>query len=262
VGTRLVAGREFTWRDDAKSNPVAIVNQTLAKALVGTADAVGRRFRYGAKEEAEIVGVTEDGKYESLTEPSQPAVFRASGQEYNSSTILIVRSSLPEAPVIQDLRRTVRQFDAELPLYAPGSLSDLQAFAFFPSRAAVASLVAFGILAVMLALTGVYGLATYTVSRRVREIGIRVAVGARPWDVVRSVLGRTALLLSAGSAAGLLLGIAAARVLSSVVVEASPRDPVVLCGASVTMFVVGLTAAWLPARRAMSVDPIRSLRSE
>ena len=114
----------------------------------------------------------------------------------------------------------------------------------------------------MLAVTGIYGLAAYTVSRRVREIGIRVAVGARAWQVLRSVLGRIGVMLGAGAAAGLALGIASARLLASIVYQATPRDPWVLGGVGVTMTAVALFSAWIPARRAVSVDPIRSLRHE
>ena len=135
-------------------------------------------------------------------------------------------------------------------------------FAFFPSRAATVALGAFGILAIMLAVTGIYGLAAYAVSKRTRDIGIHIAVGAQPWQVLRSVLGRTVMLLSIGSSLGLALGLAAGQALSSVVYGASARDPVVLAAAALTMSVIGLGAALAPARRALSIDPIRALRQE
>jgi len=134
--------------------------------------------------------------------------------------------------------------------------------AYLPARAATAALSAFGVLALMLAITGIYGLTAYTVSRRVREIGIRVAVGARGWQVLQSVLGRIGVLLAAGSAAGLAMGMASARLLASIVYQATPRDPWVLGGVGCTMALAALISAWIPARRAISVDPIRSLRHE
>jgi ABC-type antimicrobial peptide transport system permease subunit len=173
-----------------------------------------------------------------------------------------VRSRLSDGEVSRQLRQAIASLDPELPLCALGSIDQLLGLAYFPAQAATVILTAFGVLAVMLAITGIYGLASYTVSRRVREIGIRVAVGACWWQVLGGVLGRLAILLSAGSVAGLLLGMAGTRFLASIVYQATPRDPVVLGGVALTMVAVALFSAWIRARRALSVDPIRSLRHE
>jgi len=141
--------------------------------------------------------------------------------------VLAVRSSLPEGLMAAEMRRTIAALDTRLPVYGVGSLMQMLGEAFLPARAATIALSAFGLLAVMLAVTGIYGLAAYSVSRRVREIGIRIAVGAQPWHVLQFVLGRTSLLLSIGLCVGLALSLAASQLLSSIVYQASSRDPLV-----------------------------------
>jgi predicted permease len=262
LGTRLLAGRDFTWHDDAHAPAVAIVNQTFARQVMKSANPVGRRFLEGGHASVEVVGMVEDGKYQSLTESPRQVVFYAAAQRYDEATVLLVRSSLPDAGMARALRRTMTELDPQLPLYALGSVRQMLDLAYLPARAATVALGAFGVLALMLAITGVYGLAAYTVSRRVREIGIRVAVGARGRQVLQSVLGRIGVLLVAGSAAGLAMGMASARLLASIVYQATPRDPWVLGGVGCTMALAALVSAWIPARRAISVDPIRSLRHD
>ena len=143
-----------------------------------------------------------------------------------------------------------------------GGLDEAVAYVFVPAYAATIALNAFGILAAMLAATGIYGLAAYSVSRRTREISIRSAIGARPSQILQSVVGRTGVLLTIGSIAGILLGLAASRVLEHVVYQATPHDPVVLVAAIAAMCGIGLGATWLPARRALRIDPVRALRDE
>jgi predicted lysophospholipase L1 biosynthesis ABC-type transport system permease subunit len=210
----------------------------------------------------EVVGVVEDGKYTSLTEQPRRVVFRPALQSYSPDTVLVVRSSLPEDDMAAQMRRAVAALDPGLPLHGVGSIAQMLGFAFFPTRAASVALSAFGVLAVMLAATGIYGVAAYAVSRRVREIGIRVAMGARPWQILRFVLGRTIFLLAAGSGLGLAVGVASGRVLSSVVYEASARDPLVIAAALVAMMLIGVAASLAPTRRALSIDPLRALRHE
>lgn len=262
IGTKLLAGRDFTWRDDARAPAVAIVNETFARKVMGTRDAVGKRFLAGPREPVEVVGVAQDGKYQSLTEDARSAMFRPALQEYDEATVLLARSPLPEAEMARALQRAVGSLDPQLPFYALGSVRQMLDLAYLPARGATLALGAFGVLALVLAITGISGVAAYTVSRRVREIGIRVAVGARAGQVLRSVLGRTGVMLAAGSAAGLVLGLASARLLASIVFQASPRDPLVIGGVVATMAMAALVSAWIPARRAISIDPIRSLRHE
>ena len=135
-------------------------------------------------------------------------------------------------------------------------------FAFFPTHAAAIALSAFGVLAIMLAATGIHGLVAYAVSRRVQEIGIRMALGARPGEVLRLVLGKIAALVAVGSVFGLLLALAAGQVLASIVYQGSPRDPLVLAGVLGLMFFLAIFSSWLPARRALRIEPTAALRHE
>jgi predicted permease len=264
LGTKLLAGRDFSWHDNPKSPYVAIVNVAFGKRVLHTENPVGRRFRHGGVngDLVEVIGVVEDGKYGSLTESPEPAVFWPILQFYNTNTTLEVRSALPAAQVLGEIRRALAGLDPELPLYGVGGLSQMLGFAFFPTHAAAVALSAFGVLALMLAATGIYGLVGYAVSRRVREIGIRMALGARPTQVLRLVLGRMMALLAAGSVLGLALALAAGQVLASIVYEASPHDPLVLLGVLGLMSLLGVIASWLPARRALSIEPKTALRYE
>jgi ABC-type antimicrobial peptide transport system permease subunit len=263
LGTKLLTGRDFNWHDDTKSPQVAIVNVAFTKRVLHDENAVGKRFRGGVQSPfAEVVGVVEDGKYESLTESQQPAVFWSILQSYNSTTTLEVRSSLPATQIVAEIRRAIARLDPELPLYGTGSLEQMLGFAFFPTRAAAIALSAFGMLAIMLAATGIHGLVTYAVSRRMHEIGIRMALGARPVQVLRLVLGKTTALLVFGSVIGLILALAIGRVIASIVYQAHLHDPVVMMSVWTTIALLGLFSSWSPARRAMRVDPMVALRHE
>ncbi len=132
----------------------------------------------------------------------------------------------------------------------------------FPSRVATMSLGVLGMMGAMLSITGIFGMAAYSVSKRLKELGIRIALGAQPEEVLRAALGRAFKLLAFGSAAGLVLGMLASRVLASIVYQATPRDPLVLAGVVLAMLLLGLLATWIPAQRALSIDPVRLLREE
>jgi predicted permease len=260
LGIRLIAGRDFDWHDDAKSPRVAILNRTLATRLLGGVNVVGRRFRYG--ELIQVAGVVEDAKTETLTEDPEPCVYWPMLQSYNATTTLVARSHAPETEMVAAMRRAVQRLDEGLPLYQTGSLEQLIGFAYFPMQAAVSALSAFGLLALVLAATGIHGVVAYAVARRTREIGIRVAAGARPVDVLRLVVSRMAILIAAGGALGVVLTIAAGRVLSNIVYLISPRDPVTLASVCITMVAVAAASCWMPARRAVRIDPMAALRYE
>ena len=262
-GMRLLSGRNFSWQDKADSPPVVLVNVTFARMMFGNRSSVGQHFLlYGGKLPQEVVGVVEDGKYLSLTEDPQPAMFFPLTQEINSNdTVLVVRSVLPPTELASTLDRTLSDIDRNLPLTLH-SWADAMDLAFFPARAATAALGIMGLLAAMLATTGTFGVATYSVSKRMKEFGIRVALGAARVELIRAALGRPLLLLLSGSIAGLALGVLASRLLAHIVYEATPQDPVVLGGTMVTMALLGLLATWIPARQSMSIDPARLLRED
>jgi predicted permease len=262
IGTRILAGRDFTWHDGPQAPQVAVVNQAFARQVLGTQNGVGMYFRQGPRNPVQVIGIVEDGKYRTIAEDPRPAFFRPILQNYNGTTYLLTRSARPEAAVAREVEQAIRGLDRSLPLYSVGPLRNLLDIAYFQARAAVWSLGAFGVLALMLAVTGIYGLSAYTVSRRVHEIGIRVAIGAQPRQVLRSVLGRMTMILTVGAVAGIAGGVACSTILAHVVQQAAPRDPLVLGGVAITMIVVALFSCWAPARRAISVDPVRSLRSD
>jgi predicted permease len=259
--THLVAGRVFTDSDNAQSPRVAIVNQTFAMRLFGTANVVGQHLpRPG--EQQEIVGVVEDGKYGTLTEDPTPAIFWPILQSPESDTVLLIRSDRPASDVVPLIRNAVAGVDSNLPLFTLQRWPDALAMVTFPARAAAIALGILGALAMMLSITGIFGLAAYTVTRRMRELGIRVALGAHHMQVLQAALGRIALLLGLGSVAGLLLGAVASRLLASIVYGASAYDPPVIIAAVTTMMLIGLVSAALPARRALAAHPAQLLRDE
>lgn len=263
LGTRLVEGRDFEWRDDAGAARVAIVNQTFARIILGVDRAVGRRFSYGrGGPHVAIVGVVEDGKYMSLSEAPRAAVFDPILQAPSTNVVLLARSSSPEMETGAAIRRTVHGLDPSLTMYQSQSLQEMLAFVLFPSRAAAVALSAFGLLAAVLAGTGIYGVVSYAVARRLREIGIRIAVGASPRQILRLVMLRIGALLIIGAALGLALAIATSTIMSSVVYQASPRDPLVVAGVIASVIVLGLLSSWVPARRALRLNPTVALRTE
>ena len=261
AGTRLLAGRDFTWDDKPKTPLVALVNEDFAHKLFGNEPAIGQHFLGSGKERYEIVGVVEDGKYDSLTEDPGPAMFFPLAQNTEGDTTLVVRSPLPPAEIAGAVNRVVLGVDSSLPVIIRPWM-DALALVLFPARVATAALGVMGLLAAMLAVTGIFGMAAYSVSKRLRELGIRVALGAQRMQVMRSALARPATLLVCGTLAGVLLGVLATRLLAFVVYQASPRDPLVLLGAVIAMLLVGLAATWIPARRALAVNPANLLREE
>jgi predicted permease len=262
AGTTLLSGRTFTWHDDEKSPRVAVITQEFARKVFGSpAGAVGKYFKRLDGTRLEVVGVVEDGKYQSLTEDPQPAMFLPILQSPSSQTYLAVRSDRDSAELVAAIRSAMRELDAGLPVYVQPWSNELEN-ALFGSRMAAMALGVMGVIGAMLSVTGIFGMAAYSVSKRKRELGIRMALGARRQEVLRAALGGAVKLLAFGSAAGLLLGILASRVLASIVYTATPRDPLVLAGVVLAMSFVGLLATWIPAQRALSLDPLTLLRDE
>jgi predicted permease len=259
--TKLIAGRDFTWHDDEHAPKVVMVNETLAHMLFGNAPAVGQHFTQAGPTTYEVVGVVENGKYDSLTEDATAAMFFPLAQSNENDTTLVVRSNRSTAEMAAELAPMIAKIDPSLPVKIE-SWPDALALVLFPARVATVALGVLGLLAGMLVATGIFGIASYTVARRLREMGIRVALGAQRVQVLRAALGRTVLLLGIGSVAGLALGALSSRVLASIVYEATVYDPVVLIGAIAAMVVIGTLAAAVPARRALSVEPVVLLREE
>jgi predicted permease len=258
--TSLLAGRTFTWRDDKHSPRVAIVNPEFARLTLGSAtNPVGRFFKMPDGTRIQIVGLVEQGKYLTLAEDPQPAMFLPCLQASSPVTNLVVRSDRDRHQLATDIRTTLLNLDSGMPLDIQTWTMDV---ALFAPQIATMSLGMLGVLGAMLSITGIFGLAAYSVSRRMKELGIRVALGAQRGELLQAALGRPFKLLAFGSVTGLALGMIASRVLASIVYQATPRDPLVLGGVVLAMALFGLLATWIPAQRALSVDPLSLLREE
>ncbi len=265
AGTQLLAGRDFASRDRVGTPGVAIVNEALAHLLFPNENPLGKRMRLSmdaSDKGLNIVGLVETGKYEYLGEDPHPAVFLPIQQTGIAWTTLVGRGPLPPRVATNLLRKAVLDLNPELSISNAGSLKDQLALPLFPARMAALVLSLFGLLAMVLAATGLFALVAYAVAQRTREIGIRMALGARAGQVLATIFTRTVVLC----AVGILLGAAgtffASRLLSSVLYGVSPRDPAAYGSALVLMIAVSLLACWNPANRAIRTDPARTLREE
>jgi ABC-type antimicrobial peptide transport system permease subunit len=262
AGTALLSGRTFTWHDDKNAPRVAVVNQEFARKLFGSpANAIGKSYKIQDGTRIQVVGIVENGKYRYITEDAQPAMFYSMLQSPSAGSSLVVRSNRDPEQLAAAIRSTLRELDSGVSPYIETWSSQLD-LARFPARVATVSLGVLGVLGAMLSITGIFGMAAYSVSKRLKELGIRMALGADRKEVLSAALGRAFRLLAIGSAAGLLLGLMAARVLAHIVYQASPRDPLVLAGVVLAMALLGLAATWIPAQRALGLDPARLLREE
>jgi predicted permease len=260
AGTRLLSGRDASWHDTAKTPYVAIVNQIFARKMWDNLPAIGQRFIVSGHL-TEVVGVAEDGKYHDMQEAPQPVVYLPLSQSEQGDMIFVVRSLRPPNEMAAALERTLSGIEPNVPITVQNWPDAIQS-ELFPARAATVALGIMGLLAAMLAVTGIFGMAAYSVSRRMKELGIRMALGARRWHVMSAAVGRPIVLLGVGSVVGLLSGVFASRFLGQIVYQANPRDPVVLGGAVLTMALLGIAASAIPARRALGVDPSKLMREE
>jgi len=262
AGTRLLAGRGFTWHDDKNAPAVAVVNRDFAIRMFGSiANAVGRKYRLQDGTRVQVVGVVEDGKYQTLTEDQRPAMFIPSMMLPVSQAYLVVRSTRDPEELGAAMRAKIRELDSGLPVDTE-TWTKLLETVLFPSRVATMALGVMGVMGAMLSITGIFGMAAYSVSKRLRELGIRIALGAKRKEVLQAALGRPLKLLAYGSASGLIVGLLFTRFLAYIVYQATPRDPLVLAGVIAAMSLLGLIATWIPAQRALAVNPMILLREE
>ena len=261
--TPMMAGRNLTWHDDKDAPRVAVVNREFARRVFGTENsALGGYFKRRDGTRIQVVGIVQDGKYTAnLAETPQCALFLPILQSPANDAWLVVRSTRDSQQLGAAIRAKLRQIDPGLPSFIQTWENEMSG-ALFASRMAAMSLGVLGIMGAVLSITGIFGMAAYSVSKRLRELGIRVALGAPRKEVLHAALGRAFKLLALGSTAGLLLGLLATRVLAFIVYQATPRDPAVLAGVALSMALLGLLATWVPARRALSVDPVILLREE
>jgi ABC-type antimicrobial peptide transport system permease subunit len=260
AGTALLTGRVFTRQDDTSAPRVAIVNRTFAIRVFGSVEnAIGQYFKMADGSRVQVVGVVEDGKYRTISEQAQSAIFQPLLQNPTNATWVIVRSIREPQELAAAVDQQLRRLDTALPFTVRTWQKELDG-ALFASRVVSVSLGMLGTFGAMLAFTGIFGMASYAVSRRLKELGIRIALGAQRRNVLQAALGRAFRLLALGSVVGLALGAVGSNLLAFIAYQGTARDPLVLCGAVAAMMFLGLLATWIPALRAVSVHPVTLLR--
>jgi predicted permease len=279
MGARILSGRSFSEQDGSDAPPSAIINQTLARLYWPAGDAVGHRIRlgrqYGRREafsgsDADersftIVGVVSDVRQVRVIDaPIRQELYVPLAQQPNPPRIMnvLVRSTMEPALLTDAARTAVRKVDAEQPLYAISTMDQLVADSFGPKRLTLFLLVFLSGIVLVLACTGLYAALSYSVGQRRREIGIRMAVGAKSHDILRLIVWEGAYLSLSGVAFGLLAAVALTRLMQSLLYQVTASDPITLFGVALTLVAVAVVASYVPARRAARIDPTAVLRSE
>ena len=257
-------GRDFTERDDKDESRVAIVNETFARRFLPGRDAIGRRFNFSGPDKPywEVIGVAADGKYNSLGEDPKAAFYRPILRDYSTNATLVARTVGDSKSALAALRSELERLDATLPLYNVQTLSDHMSVPLFPFRMAATVLGSFGILAIVLAAIGIYGVMSYVVAGRTREIGVRIALGAARRDVLLLIIKQGMTLAVVGLGIGLLVAFGVAQLLAKLLFGVSAVDPLTFAGVALLLALVAALACYIPARRATKVDPLVALRYE
>jgi predicted permease len=264
--TPLALGREFTEHDTADAPPVVIVNQEFARKFYGgEQNALGKRFRFWQGTPLmEIVGIAKDGYYDSVYEDRQPYMFLPEYQNYQAQMMLLISANSADdlKAVVESARREIGRMDARIPVFGVMMAEANMSYAYWGPRLAAGMATAFGLLALLLATTGLYSVMTYAVSQRTREIGIRMALGAQTGEVLRMVIWRGIMLALGGVAIGLAAALALTRAMKNLLFNVSATDPVTFALITLLLVSVALIASYIPARRATKVDPLQSIRHE
>jgi putative ABC transport system permease protein len=264
--TPLRAGRFFDERDTATGQPVLVVSEATARAVWGDANPIGGEVRIGRAEEGPwrtVIGIVADAHHADVTAPIEGAMYLPETQFTDSFLVAVVRTATGDpASLAAPVRNVLRELDPAVPSYDVATLPALVSAAGAQHVFVMQLLSGFAVVAVLLASIGLYGVVSYTVAQRTREVGIRVALGAKPSDVVRLVLSHGAVVVVGGLAAGLAAALPATRVLGPLVFGVSPEDPLTFAAAAALLAGVALAAHFVPVRRALRVDPATALRQE
>ncbi len=263
IGIALLRGRDFTPQDTLDAPLVVLINKTMADKFFPKGDALGRRFRFfGDTSDTTIVGIARDAKYNGLVEQPQPFAYQPVKQAYSPAVSLLVRSARDGTSLAADARALVQQLDPRLTILRVGTLEDQVTRALSPQRVVVAMLSVFGVLALVLAAIGLYGVASYSVTQRTREIGIRMALGASRTTVLRLVLVQGLAMVAAGVVVGVALASLLAQGIRGLLVGVEPADPITFAITAVLLVGVAAVASYFPARRATRIDPLVALRCQ
>jgi predicted permease len=256
-------GRTFLPTEDKKESRVALVNENFARRFFKGQDPIGKRYNHSGPNDPfwEIIGVVPDGKYNTLGEEPKAVVYRPL-RYFDSQFTLVARIAGDPRAVLAALRREVQQLDPTLPIYDVKTLTEHMNIPLFPAKMAAGVLASFGVLALLLAAVGIYGVMSYVVAGRTREIGLRMALGAQSADILRLILRQGMLLAVIGTAIGLAIGFGGTRLLKTLLYGVSAADPMTFAGVTLLLGLVALVACWLPAHRATRVDPMVALRAQ
>jgi predicted permease len=262
--TPLIRGRDFAETDRQGAPGVVVLNETLAARLWPGEDALGKRVSVSgpAGPFLQVVGIVRDGKYRSLAEPPHSYIYQPLLQSYDPSMTLVVRTKGEPQSVAAAVREQIRALEPNLPIAEIKTLRDQLDLSLFPSRLVAWTLGGFGVLALLLAAIGIYGVVNYSVTQRTREIGVRMALGATATDVLRLVLGEGFFVIGGGLVLGLLLAAVATRVIASFLYGVGTTDPLTFAGVPLLLALIALGAAAIPTVRATKVDPLVALRDE
>jgi macrolide transport system ATP-binding/permease protein len=263
LGIPIDRGRDFTVDDDDDAPDVVVINKTMADRFWKGEDAIGKRFKFfGDEEFRTVVGIARDAKYNGLAEDPIPFIYQPMTQAYVPTAAILVRSAGDVSALAGPVRAEINRLDSRLSVLGVQTLGDQVSQQLGPQRLMVTLLGAFGLLALGLAAMGLYGVASYSVTQRTREIGVRMALGAKRGDVVWLVLGQGMALVAVGLGLGLVIAVMAAPMIRELLVQVAPFDPATFGGTALLLAIVATLATWLPARRAASIDPLIALRYE
>jgi putative ABC transport system permease protein len=263
IGIPIMHGRDFARGDTATSPKVVVINQTMAEQFWKGQDALGRRFKFfGDDDYTTVIGVARDSKYNGVAEEPQPFIYQPLSQNYTPAGALHVRAAGSAAALASGVRREVQQIDPTLSLFNVRTLEEQVGESLEPQKMNVMLLTVFGALALLLASLGLYGVASYAVSQRTREIGVRMALGARPSSVLGLVLGQGMLLVGVGLVLGLVVAYIVAGFTKALFAGVNPHDPMTFIATAAGLGTVALLATYVPARRATRIDPLIALRAE